>query len=116
MVLSGESAHDLFVSRVGDPASARALARPYRDVATRLTQWIDRGDVQLVVNTPSGSGARVDGYEIRIAATARGIPCITTMTGASAAARAIGAMRLHGDEVRSLQELHAGQSREGATA
>lgn len=29
--------------RVGDPASARALARPYRDVAARLTQWIDRG-------------------------------------------------------------------------
>lgn len=29
--------------RVGDPASARALARPYRDVATRLTQWIDGG-------------------------------------------------------------------------
>ncbi|NYE38190.1 uncharacterized protein (DUF1015 family) [Nocardioides cavernae] len=29
--------------RVGDPASARALARPYRDVAARLTQWIERG-------------------------------------------------------------------------
>jgi uncharacterized protein (DUF1015 family) len=29
--------------RVGDPASARALARPYRDVAARLTQWIDQG-------------------------------------------------------------------------
>lgn len=29
--------------RVGDPASARALARPYRDVAGRLTQWIERG-------------------------------------------------------------------------
>ncbi|GAB3030614.1 hypothetical protein GCM10011376_37250 [Nocardioides flavus (ex Wang et al. 2016)] len=29
--------------RVGDPASARALARPYRDVADRLTEWIARG-------------------------------------------------------------------------
>ncbi|MDT0184439.1 DUF1015 family protein [Microbacterium sp. ARD31] len=29
--------------RVGDPASARALARPYRDVAARLTTWIDQG-------------------------------------------------------------------------
>ncbi len=29
--------------RVGDPASARALARPYRDVAARLTEWIDQG-------------------------------------------------------------------------
>jgi carbamoyl-phosphate synthase large subunit len=68
----------------------------------------------MVVNTPSGSGARVDGYEIRIAATAKGIPCVTTMTGASAAARAIGAMRTHGDEVRSLQELHEGIMREKA--
>ena len=33
-------------SRVGDPASARALARPYRDVAERLIQWIDRGDAR----------------------------------------------------------------------
>lgn len=30
-------------SRVGDPASARALARPYRDVAERLMQWIEQG-------------------------------------------------------------------------
>lgn len=29
--------------RVGDPASARALARPYRDVAVRLTSWIEQG-------------------------------------------------------------------------
>lgn len=30
-------------ARVGDPASARALARPYRDVAARLTSWIEHG-------------------------------------------------------------------------
>lgn len=30
-------------ARVGDPASARALARPYRDVAARLARWIDQG-------------------------------------------------------------------------
>ena len=30
-------------TRVGDPASARALARPYRDVAARLGRWIDGG-------------------------------------------------------------------------
>jgi uncharacterized protein (DUF1015 family) len=29
--------------QVGDPASARALARPYRDVAARLTAWIAQG-------------------------------------------------------------------------
>lgn len=33
----------LAAGRVGDPASARALARPYRDVAARLMQWIEQG-------------------------------------------------------------------------
>lgn len=33
----------LAAGRVGDPASARALARPYRDVAARLEQWIAQG-------------------------------------------------------------------------
>ena len=60
-----------------------------------------------MINTPTGSGARTDGYEIRTAAARKGIPCITTMTGASAAARAIAAQReRRRPEVRSLQELH----------
>ncbi len=40
---------------------------------------IEAGEVDLVINTPTGSGARADGYEIRRAAVARGVPCITTM-------------------------------------
>jgi carbamoyl-phosphate synthase large subunit len=60
----------------------------------------------LVINTPTGSGARADGYEIRTAAVRHGIPCITTMTGATAAVRAIAAGRLDEAEVRSLQEIH----------
>ncbi|HEY5052064.1 MAG TPA: carbamoyl-phosphate synthase large subunit, partial [Solirubrobacterales bacterium] len=60
----------------------------------------------LVINTPTGSGARADGYEIRSAAVRHGIPCVTTMTGASAAVRAIAAQREGEAEVRSLQEIH----------
>jgi carbamoyl-phosphate synthase large subunit len=60
----------------------------------------------LVINTPTGSGARTDGYEIRTAAVRHEIPCITTMTGASAAARAIAAKIAGEAEVRSLQEIH----------
>ena len=60
----------------------------------------------LVINTPTGSGARADGYEIRTAAVRHGIPCVTTMTGATAAARAIAAGTLADAEVRSLQEIH----------
>jgi carbamoyl-phosphate synthase large subunit len=67
---------------------------------------IEAGEVDLVINTPTGSGARTDGYEIRRAAVARGVPCITTMSGASAAQRAIRARREGQPEPVSLQELH----------
>src|SRR5205085_4685873 len=72
-----------------------------------VVERIDAGGVDMVINTPTGSGARADGYEIRRAAIARGIPCITTMTGASAAQRAIRAVREAAPEPRPLQELHA---------
>ncbi len=73
-----------------------------------VVDWIRNGEVDMVINTPTGSGARADGYEIRNAAVRKGIPCVTTMTGASAAVRAISARRETEAEVRSLQELHAG--------
>ena len=69
---------------------------------------IGAGDVDLVINTPIGRGARADGWEIRRAAVERGVPIITTMSGASAAASAIDAQRAHRPAVQSLQELHRG--------
>ncbi len=71
-----------------------------------VVERIDAGEVDLVINTPTGSGARADGYEIRRSAVGRGIPCITTMSGASAAQRAIRARRSGESSVISLQELH----------
>jgi carbamoyl-phosphate synthase large subunit len=60
----------------------------------------------LVINTPTGSGARADGQAIRTAAVRHGIPCVTTMTGASAAVRAIAAQMQGEPDVLSLQEVH----------
>ena len=78
-----------------------------------MVDWIERGDVDLVINTPGGTGARSDGYEIRRAAVAKGIPCATTLSGGIAAARAIAAARHGAPEGRALQELHrAGLARE----
>ncbi len=74
-----------------------------------VVDWIEQGNVDLVINTPTGTGARSDGWQIRAAAVARGIPCITTMAGALAAARGIWQARRQESEVRSLQELHAGE-------
>ncbi|BCJ67879.1 carbamoyl-phosphate synthase large subunit [Polymorphospora rubra] len=70
---------------------------------------IAAGEVDLVINTPQGSGAsaRTDGYGIRSAAVASDIPCVTTVPGAAAAVMGIEAL-IRGDmAVRPLQQLHA---------
>jgi carbamoyl-phosphate synthase large subunit len=61
----------------------------------------------LIVNTPSGRGARTDEGRIRGAAAVRNIPCITTMSGARALVRALEAYRAESIEVRPLQEYLA---------
>jgi carbamoyl-phosphate synthase large subunit len=74
-----------------------------RDAVSMITA----GEVALVINTPQGSGARMDGYEIRSAAVAADIPCITTVPGAAAAVMGIEALIRGEMTVRPLQELHA---------
>jgi carbamoyl-phosphate synthase large subunit len=73
-----------------------------------IVEMINSGHVDMIINTPYGNpGPRVDGYEIRTAAVARDIPCITTVQGAAAAVQGIEAL-LRGDiTVRALQALHA---------
>jgi carbamoyl-phosphate synthase large subunit len=83
----------------------------YRAGPDDCVQRILRGDVDLVFNTPWGSpgnsGPRLDGYEIRTAAVAMGIPCITTVAGAAACVQGIEALQRGDVGVRPLQELHA---------
>ncbi|WP_341927860.1 carbamoyl-phosphate synthase large subunit [Nocardioides psychrotolerans] len=71
-------------------------------------QLILDGEIQLVINTPNGSGsgssARVDGYEIRTAAVMANIPCITTVQGLGAAVQGIEALERGDIGVRSLQD------------
>jgi carbamoyl-phosphate synthase large subunit len=76
-----------------------------------VVDLIEAGEIGLVINTPTGSGARADGWEIRRAAVARGIPCVTTLAGGHAAARAIAAARDGDPKVLSLQELHRDRTR-----
>jgi carbamoyl-phosphate synthase large subunit len=92
------------IERMGIPAEK---LNKIGDGSPHVVDWIERGDVDLVVNTPTGFGARTDGWEIRRAAVARGIPCLTTLSGGLAAARAIAAARQGAPEVLCLQELHA---------
>jgi len=65
---------------------------------------IESGQVSLVINTPFGSGPREDGWRIRTAAVARGIPIITTIPGLKAAVLGIAAQQKGGFQVKSLQD------------
>ncbi len=100
------------IERMGIPAER---LNKIGEGSPHVVDRIERGEVDLVVNTPTGSGARSDGWEIRRAAVAHGIPCLTTLSGGLAAARAIAAGRHGAPQVLSLQELNGGRARAGAT-
>jgi carbamoyl-phosphate synthase large subunit len=62
------------------------------------------GEIDMVVNTPSGRDARADGYEIRAATTSMDRPIITTVQQLAAAVQGIESARTRPISVRSLQE------------
>jgi len=64
--------------------------------------------ISLVINTPLGRESFFDDRAVRRAATMAQVPCITTLTGASAAVAAIKALRSQTLTVRSLQDYYAG--------
>jgi carbamoyl-phosphate synthase large subunit len=64
--------------------------------------------IDMVINTPLGRESFFDDRAVRRAATMTQVPCITTLTGASAAVSAIKALRQQALSVRSLQDYYAG--------
>ena len=89
------------ISRIGIPV---ATVHKVTEGSPNVVDLIRASGVQLVINTPAGRGARTDGYEIRAAAITHGIPCITTIAGASAAVQSIAQAR--DTEPVALQDLH----------
>ncbi|MEV7630846.1 carbamoyl-phosphate synthase large subunit [Microbacterium sp. NPDC089318] len=68
-----------------------------------IVDLINDGEIDIVVNTPSGGAARHDGYEIRAAAVAADKALFTTMAVLGAAVTGMDATQ-SGFDVRSLQE------------
>ncbi|MGH9627010.1 MAG: carbamoyl-phosphate synthase large subunit, partial [Bryobacteraceae bacterium] len=68
------------------------------------------GSLQLVIYTATGALSFSDEKAIRRAAVAYRVPCITTMSGAKAAAEAVASRRRDPIRVWSLQEIHAAQA------
>ena len=69
-----------------------------------LIDFLKDGEVALIMNTPSGKGARTDEGRIRAAAVQHGVPCITTVQAAEAAVKAMEALRGEELTVCSVQQ------------
>ncbi len=111
--------HDLGFRVLATAGTAQVLRRngvdtevvgKFSDGPGNVVEKILAGQVDIVFNTPWGSagnsGPRIDGYEIRTAAVAAGIPCLTTVQAAAAAVQGIEALSRGEVGVRSLQDLH----------
>lgn len=90
------------LERNGIPARVVAKVSEKSGQAT-IVELIDQGEVDIVINTPSGQSATADGVEIRTAAIAGDKPLFTTMAQVSAAVASLD-VRREGFSVTSLQE------------
>ena len=110
-----EFGFDLFATR-GTASVLKAAGLPVKTVfkvnegRPNAVDWLKAGKLNLVVYTTTGSHSFPDEQTIRRNAVLYRIACITTMSGARAAAEAIASRRRDPLRVWSLQELHARQA------
>ena len=71
-----------------------------------ITDKIRNKEIQLIINTPTGKGPKLDESTIRSLAVSFGISCITTLNAAKATIQGIEAYRKKGFSVRTIQEYH----------
>jgi carbamoyl-phosphate synthase large subunit len=69
-----------------------------------LIDYMKNKEISLILNTPSGKGARTDEGKIRSAAVINGVTCITTLSAAHAAVEACRAIRHRPWTVCALQD------------
>jgi len=99
------------MSTSGTARSLKAAGIPVTEVLKvhegrpNIVDKIKNGEVHLVINTPFGQETRSDGYHIRTAAVAHGVPNITTVAAAHASVQAVEAIKEGRLEVMALQDF-----------
>ncbi|MCA1622349.1 MAG: carbamoyl-phosphate synthase large subunit [Acidobacteria bacterium] len=75
-----------------------------------VVDFIKRGEISLIINTPLGRTSHFDEQAIRKGALQFNVPCVTTVTGAEALIEAI-ASKKTGEKINvsALQEIHCGK-------
>ena len=101
-VVSTSGTHKL-LTRSGVPS--RMVFKIADGARPNVLDMVKNRELKLIINTPSGRGARTDEGRIRGAATVLNIPCITTVSGAKALVRALEAYRSGSIKVHALQDL-----------
>ncbi len=81
------------------------VVRKIHEGRPNVLDYLANGRINLIVNTPSGKGARTDEGRIRASAVSHGVSCITTLAGARAALAAMERLRTGKLEVYALQDL-----------
>ncbi len=71
-----------------------------------ITDKIRNKEIQLIINTPTGKGPKLDESQIRSLAVSFGISCITTLNAAKATIQGIQSYRKKGFSIRTIQEYH----------
>ncbi|MCK5306770.1 MAG: carbamoyl-phosphate synthase large subunit [Candidatus Omnitrophica bacterium] len=71
---------------------------------SEILELIKKGELNLIINTPSGQKGQSDMKPMRNSAVMHGIPCITTIQGAQAAVNGIETILKSDLSVKSIQE------------
>lgn len=103
--LVGTSGTVEFLNRNG---VASNLVRKVSEGSPNVIDMLRKGEISLIINTPAGKYARQDHEQIMRAAVDYGIPYITTLQAAKAAALAIEAIRREEITIEPLSHYHAG--------
>ena len=96
----------------GTAAALKAAGLPVKTVfkvnegRPNAVDFLKVGSLQLVIYTTTGAHSFSDEQAIRRAAVSYRVPCITTMSGAKAAAQAVASRRRDPIRVWSLQQIH----------
>src|SRR5207342_387668 len=78
-----------------------------REGRPHVLDLVRNGDINFIINTPSGKIPREDEVRIRNASLARKIPIMTTIRAAQASANEIRSLQRSSLRVKTLQEYHA---------
>ena len=89
------------ISEEGIPVK---IVKKLQEGHPNLIDFLKNDEVALIMNTPSGKGARTDEGRIRSTAVAMGVPCLTTIEAAEAAVTAMEALRVEEMTVQAIQD------------